>query len=216
MIDVRVLFVGLGLAFGGACSTSARGVERPVPEWTYPLRVTIGAGEFAAVDAELERRAASPANEYFALCLRAEVRVKLERYDEAGADLRRALEREPPDAPSAWRAWLRYELGFLTFHFVGTPQEALEHYGAALAIDPRHFKSFEHRGFVHAELGDLGAAAADWKRALECWPAQVKPQERARVAEWLVAALRSLGRTGEAQEVEHDESARRAGADSGG
>lgn len=216
MSDVRRLFVGLGLAFGGACSPSARGVERPLPDWTYPLRVRIGAGEFEQVDAELERRAASPVDEYFALCLRAEVRVKLERYDEAAADLRRALEREPRDAPSDWRAWLRYELGFLTFHFVGTPQEALEHYGAALAIDPRHFKSFEHRGFVHAELGDLTAAAADWRSALASWPARVEAQERARVAEWLVAALRSLGRTDEAQSVERDESERRAGAGSGG
>ncbi|MBL8801735.1 MAG: tetratricopeptide repeat protein [Planctomycetes bacterium] len=216
MIDVRMLFVGLGLAFCGACSPSARGVERPVPEWTYPLRVTIGAGEFEAVDAELERRAALPADEYFALCLRAEVRVKLERYDEAAADLRRALEQERPDAPSAWRAWLRYELGFLTFHFVGTPQEALEHYGAALAIDPRHFKSLEHRGFVHAELGDFAAAAADWRQALECWPAQIEPSERVWVTEWLVVALHSLGRSEEAESVERDESARRAGADSGG
>lgn len=211
-----MLFVALGLAFGGACSPSARSVERPVPEWTYPLRVSIGNGALDAVDAELERRAVQPADEYFALCLRAEVRVKLGRYDEAAADLRRALEQEPPDAPSAWRAWLRYELGFLTFHFVGTPQEALEHYGAALALDPRHFKSFEHRGFVHAELGDLAAAAVDWRRALEFWPAQVEPAERARVADLLVAALRSLGRTDEAQSVERDESERRAGAGSGG
>jgi tetratricopeptide (TPR) repeat protein len=206
----------LAWALAGACSPSARSAERPVPQWTYPLRVSIGAGEFEQVDAELERRAAQPADEYFALCLRAEVRVKLERYDEAAADLRRALEREPPDAPSAWRAWLRYELGFLTFHFVGTPQEALELYGAALAIDPRHFKSLEHRGFVHAELGDLPAAAADWRHALECWPAQVNASERARVAESLVATLRTLGRSDEAQSVERGEFERRTGAESGG
>jgi len=211
----RLLFL-VAVALAGACSPSARGVERPVPEWTYPLRVSIEHGDLERVDEELERRAALPADEYFALCLRAEVRVKLERYDEAAADLRRALAREPLDAPSDWRAWLRYELGFLTFHFFGPPQEALEHYGAALAIDPRHFKSFEHRGFVHAELGDLTAAAVDWRQALECWPAQVKPAERARVAEGLVAALRSLGRNDEAQSVERHESARRAGVESGG
>jgi hypothetical protein len=44
----------------------------------------------------------------------------------------------------------------------------------------------------------------------------VEPTERARVAESLVATLRTLGRSDEAQSVERGEFERRTGAESGG
>lgn len=152
MTELRVALALVAVAMGPACSPTARDGERPVPEWVGPLRSVIAREEFDSADDELARRATDPADEYFAACLRAELHVKRADYDAAAAELRRALEREPTDAPRAWRAWLRYELGYLSFQYVGTPQQALELYGAALALDPRHYKALQHRGHVHAGL----------------------------------------------------------------
>ncbi len=214
--ELRLALALLAVGIGAACSPSARPPERPVPEWVHSIRFSVGTGEFEAADEELERRVLAPADDYFALCLRAEVHVKRADYEAAATDLRRALQREPVDAPRAWRAWLRYELGFLTFHFVGTPEEALGLYGAALEIDPRHYKALEHRGFVHAELANMLAAVADWRRALNCWPPGLAEGDRAQIAQWLVAGLSSLGHAAEAAAVERDELARRASAAPGG
>lgn len=212
MIELRLALALAAMVMNAACSPSARDGQRPVPEWVHSMRLSVGSGEVEAVDAELERRARAPADDYFALCLRAEIHVKRADFEAAAKDLQRALEREPADAPRDWRAWLRYELGFLTFHFVGTPEEALGFYGAALEIDPLHYKALEHRGFVHAELSNMQAAVADWRRALECWPPGLAEAERAQIAQWLVAGLSRLGLPAQAAAVERDELARRRGA----
>lgn len=188
------------VVFGCAAARAVGG-----PRVVGAVRAAITAGSWSDADALLEPHLSSPTQDFFALCLRAELAVKRGEYDQAASDLRLALGREPRGAPDPWRAWARYELGYLTSQYVGSPQQALEFFDAALAINPRHYKALQHRGHVHAGLGRLEAACADLCRALACWPSHVEPEQRAQSARALVELLRSRGFDAEAAALEQAE-----------
>ncbi len=91
--------------------------------------------------------------------------LKQRQFDEAAAELRRALEcsETPQEQAAAWR-------------LLGTTQseqshydDALESYGKAIALQPTS-AAYVNRGRVHVNRGDTAAAIADFDKALALQP----------------------------------------------
>lgn len=219
MIDARML-LGLGLACAAlACqsgpasapsdeassesgASAVSGVSAPEPEWLPGVRALIDGQLFDEAYEQLSQRVRADPGDYFALCVRGECEVQLLMYEEAAHSLERAREVEPLDAPLRWKAWLRYELGYLKLEFLGTPAEGLASFDEALSLDPRHFKALQHRAHAHQRLGAHEQAARDYRNALESWKTGDDFGDWLQCSRSLADSLRELGRVSEAEAVE--------------
>ena len=95
---------------------------------------------------------------------RAHCRVLLGDHAGVLEDLEVALALEPNDP------WSHYARG-VSLWATGNPGEAIESFTRALALDPKHFKSAQHRAHGHMMLGDYEQALADLELALRITPA---------------------------------------------
>jgi len=91
-------------------------------------------------------------------------------------------------------AWLVYERG-VALEELGRYPEAIESFGQALAIDPRHYKALQHRGWVRQLSKDHQGAVDDLTRALELTPSAA---ERRQLLVLRADSLEALGRRDEA------------------
>ena len=95
---------------------------------------------------------------------RAHCRVLLGDHPGVLEDLEVALTREPNDP------WSHYARG-VSLWATRNPGEAIECFTRALALDPGHFKSAQHRAHAHMVLGNHEQAVADLELALRITPA---------------------------------------------
>ncbi|MEE4545979.1 tetratricopeptide repeat protein [Streptomyces sp. V4-01] len=110
------------------------------------------------------------------------------RTTEAAAALRHALE----DASNpADEAFCQHYLGELAFN-TGHPRQALDHYRAALTLDPGYTASLAGAARAEAALGQTRQAATDYQKAIDRVP---QPQYVLEFGE----LLESLGRQSEAR-----------------
>lgn len=229
MIDARtLLMVSLGCAPLACQSTpssappsatrasAASSATLPEPQWLNGVRALMDQQLFDEAHEQLSQRLRADPHDYFALCVRGECEAHLLLYEEAGLSLERAREVEPADAPVQWKAWLRYERGYLKLSFLGTPAEGIACFDEALSLDPRHFKALQHRAHARQTLGQHEQAVNDFRRALECWKRGDDFGDRMQCSRALAESLRELGRADQAEEVEREaqsaiEEASRAG-----
>jgi tetratricopeptide (TPR) repeat protein len=117
------------------------------------------------------------------------------RYEEAEAFLRRALELNPSDSASYGR------LGNV-FEEMARPQEALEQHTRAAELDPRHFVHPMYRCIVLQDLGKFDEAARACARARDLKPDSYWPRL---VTSWLERGrgdlLEALRWNGEAMRI---------------
>jgi tetratricopeptide (TPR) repeat protein len=127
--------------------------------------------------------------------LRGLARAALDKNDDAIADFREALRRDPRLAGNG-----RLELGDALVQ-AGRPGEAVEEYTQALTLAPDTLSLYLRRGDAHARAGHSSEAEADFARALELDPGSAE-----------ALALRALARAqaGRRAEAEADASAARA------
>lgn len=95
---------------------------------------------------------------------RAHCRVLLGDHEGVLEDLEVALAQEPNDP------WSHYARG-VSLGATGNPGDAIECFTRALALDPGHFKSAQHRAHAHMVLGDYERAVADLELSLRITPA---------------------------------------------
>lgn len=229
MIEARLL-LGLGLtcALLGCHSAPARApssapesaaevsTAAPEPQWLPGVRALIDEQLFDEACEQVSQRLRADPRDYFALCVRGECEAQMLLHEEAALSLERARQVEPADAPVKWKAWLRYELGYLTLNFLGTPAQAIARFDEALGLDPRHFKALQHRAHAHQTLGAHEDAARDYGRALECWPQGGEFEDWLQCARSLAESLRALGRASEAEALERRMQLAIEGAGAGG
>jgi tetratricopeptide (TPR) repeat protein len=97
-------------------------------------------------------------------------------HDDAAADYNSALARGP-------RAETYHQLG-LVLRDLKQPDQALANFDRAIAREPGTARYYFSRGRVRVALGDLGAAAADFRAYLRLAPPD-DAERRARVEAWL-------------------------------
>jgi serine/threonine protein kinase/Flp pilus assembly protein TadD len=107
--------------------------------------------------------AAANPNDAVVLVNRGATHAKLGQYEEAIADLREAIKREPNFANGY------YNLG-LCYYDSDRLKEAIETFTEAIRLDPSLFNSYQSRGSVHLELEQYEAALADYREAVRLSP----------------------------------------------
>lgn len=97
--------------------------------------------------------------------------IAQERYEEALEPLDRSVQLQPASSPA------HFNLGSALFR-LGRFEEAKRHLNAAIRIDERNAGAHILLGYLQEELGDLGAAAAAYRRALELRPTHDEVRRR--------------------------------------
>jgi protein O-mannosyl-transferase len=109
-----------------------------------------------------------------------------DRYEQAADAYTRLLARDPPPA---MRAHALVQLGF-TLGFLGRPDEALERFGAALAIDPRDVRANQKRVDMLLGAGRFAEAVAALRAAAG---AVVDPAPFRHQLAWVLATAPDAG-----------------------
>lgn len=181
ILSVALALLSLGISFPSVIAQQPR--ERSHVERFSTPEVKAEREELAAND----KLKANP-NDDQALNARAISRLRLGRYQEAYADVRRAAELKP--ANSDYQANLGYVLWKL-----GRPEEAMTAERAALKLDDKNTIAHYQLGRFLLRVGqekDLKEAIAELRRTLELDPRQYEARFE------LIAGYRELGNLAEA------------------
>ena len=119
------------------------------------------------------------------LCTRAALYIGRAKYDQAEADLKRAVKLADRDPD------VQVQLGVL-FCKRARWREAIEPLRAAIAADPQHAAAHYHLGDAYNAVDDLPAALGAYERAAQLEPGNARPLMRIGVV------LDRLGRNTEA------------------
>jgi tetratricopeptide (TPR) repeat protein len=144
--------------------------------------------QFADALEVIDRAVALAPNDVEARRLRVHCLAGVEAFDELLVECDRTIALGPPDA------WLVYERG-VALEELGRYPDAIESFGGALALDPRHYKAFQHRGWVRQLAKDHQGAVDDLTRAIELTPSA---GERHQLLVLRADSLEALGRRDEA------------------
>lgn len=177
-IAVLVLFV-----WGCFQTTQAQTSSSPATERSHVERFSTPEARAGRDEADANSKLAANPNDDQALNARARARMRLGRYEEAQADLRRVVSLKPANAE--YRASLGYVLWKL-----GRADEAVAAERAALKLDPQNATAHYQLGRFLLRLGehkDLNEAISELRRALELDPRQYEIRFE------LIAAYRDLG-----------------------
>ncbi|MDX6497583.1 MAG: protein O-GlcNAc transferase [Blastocatellia bacterium] len=177
----RVLVVLLALGSGHAIV--AQSTNPPAKELSHVERFSTPEVRAERSEADAAAKLAVNPNDDLALNARALARMRLGRYEEAQADLRRVVSLKPANAE------YQVNLGYVLWK-LGRADEAVAAERAALKLDPQNATAHYQLGRFLLRLGehkDLNEAISELRRALELDPRQYEVRFE------LIAAYRELG-----------------------
>lgn len=85
-------------------------------------------------------------------------------YDKAIQDYTSAVQLNPKAARA------HYALGYIHYQYLKVYDQAIKHYNDAIAVDPTWPEAWFNRGLSYEAQGNIAAAAADYKKALDLNP----------------------------------------------
>ncbi len=175
--------VAVFFALGSCHAAAAQSVVPPPKERSHVERFSTPEVRAERSESDASARLAANPDDDQALNARAVARMRLGRYAEAQADLRRAITLKP--AAAEYQANLGY-----VFWKLGRADEAVTAERAALKLDPQNTTAHYQLGRFLLRLGepkDLGEAISELRRALDLDPRQYEVRFE------LIAAYRDLG-----------------------
>jgi tetratricopeptide (TPR) repeat protein len=141
--------------FGGFC------LESPSAMMVGMAKGQAGRGEYDEAIKSFNRALEMSPDSWYVYLNRGEFYLKIERYEEAAADLTRVVELYPR---------LNYIYNIYTergdaYRMLGRNYDAINDYGTALSLRPNHAPALFGRGLAFAGIGRNGDALADLGRA---------------------------------------------------
>ena len=84
-----------------------------------------------------------------------------QEYNKAITDYTQILQLEPGNANA------HFNLGYIHQVYLKIYDQAIKHYTDAIAVDPQYAEAYYNRGLTYETMGNIAAAAADYKLAIQ-------------------------------------------------